>query len=351
MSARSKLRVQALTPVVPTAPRIRATSREVAEVARVSQATVSRAFAGGKVSAAVKARVLAAAEQLNYRPNAVARSLTQGRSHLIALIVSDQTSLIYPELVYALTERLADRGYRVLLFTTGAVRSEAQILDEIWSHRVDGVISMTPLSDDRAARFVRNRLPIVLYNQVAGRDISSVYCDHFQAGQQLAGQMLRSRLLDVAVLAGPPQSFVSCQFIAGFGAGIDGSGARLTVVQGPYRYEFGKAGFVAAASLATRPLKAVVCVNDTVAAGCLDHLRLDLRLKVPGDVAVVALNGRGPSLWGAYAITAMRQPTDSMAEAAVETLLASVEDCARPAEHRVFFTTFFTGTTARLETG
>ena len=329
--------------------RSRATSLEVARAAGVSQATVSRAFAGGKVSADVRARIVAIADELNYRPNAVARSLTRGRSQLIGLIVSDQTSLTYPELVYELTERLADRGYRVLLFTTSDRRGEAHVLNEIWSHRVDGVLSLAPLSAEHLAQLTRHHLPVVLYNQAGGRGASNVYCDHREAGEQLAARLLAAGERAFGVLAGPPTSFVSSQFLLGLRNGLGDAAARVAVAQGPYRYDFAEAGLARIVADLGEVPDTVICVNDTVAAGCLDELRLKRGLRVPADVSVVALNGRGPSLWAGYAITALRQPTERMAEAAVELLLQGIIEPSRPPEHRVFFLSAFRGDTATVE--
>ena len=327
---------------------VRATSIEVAKAAGVSQATVSRAFANGKVSPAVRERIFAIAEQLHYRPNAVARSLTRGRSQLVGMVVSDQTSLIYPELVYELTERLADRGYRVLLFTTSDKRGEDHVLNEIWSHRVDGVISLTPLSAGHLTQLGRHDLPVVLYNQVVGRGAANVYCDHREAGLQLAESLLGAGQRDFGVLAGPPTSFVSSQFLLGFRSGLADGSSRVAVAQGPYRYDFAAVGLEEVVAALGGVPDTVICVNDTVAAGCLDDLRLKRGLKVPADVSVIALNGRGPSLWAGYAITALRQPTERMAEAAVELLLQGVDEPSRAPEHRIFFLSAFQGETASI---
>lgn len=327
--------------------RSRVTSLDVASAANVSQATVSRAFAGGKVSVVVRERVFEVARRLNYQPNAVARSLTVGRSKLIAVVVSDQTSLIYPELVYELTEQLAVYGYHVMLFTTSTTRTTESVLADLLSHRVDGVISMTPLSQRNCEDLARVGLPVLLYNQTSGSQISSVYCDHQEAGRRLGDALVASGLVRVGVLAGPASSFVSAEFLAGLAQTLPRKGRRSDVIHGPYRYEFGQEG--TEQLLEAGGQDAIVCVNDTVGAGCLDHLRIVRGLAVPNDIAVVALNGRGPSLWGAYAISAMRQPTERMAEAAVEALLARIDDPTRSPEHRIFFASYFTGKTANLD--
>lgn len=321
---------------------------DVALAANVSQATVSRAFAGGKVSVDARERVFAAARHLNYHPNAVARSLTMGRSRLIGLIVSDQTSLIYPELVYELTERLAMDRYRVMLFTTSESRSTESVLAEVRSHRVDGVISLALLTPDQCSELARADVSVVLYNQVSGSAVSSVYCDHADVGQRVARALDAAAFRKVGVLAGPEDSFVSGSFLKALERGLERSKASLSIVHAAYRYDAGRAGAKALLDEIGGALDCIVSVNDTVAAGCIDYLRYVAGVAVPDDVAVFALNGRGPSLWGAYTISAMRQPTERMADAAVQAVLARIDDPGRPAEHRVFFSDYFAGATGRL---
>lgn len=326
----------------------RTTSLHVAAAAKVSQATVSRAFAGGKVSAKVRERIFEVARELNYQPNAVARSLTMGRSRQIGLIVSDQTSLIYPELVYELTEHLAVLHYRVMLFTTNDNRSTETVLAEMRSHRVDGVISLAPLTPSQCRELERAEMSVVLYNQVAGPNISSIYCDHSEAGRRVAEALVCGNYARIGVLAGPEESFVSGQFVTALKQRLADGAVAIKVVNAPYRYDCGQSGAATLTCHADWQPDCIICVNDTVAAGCIDFLRFVAARAVPEDIAIFALNGRGPSLWAAYAITALRQPTDRMAEAAVQAVLGRIDEPQRPAEHRVFFADYLPGKTGDL---
>lgn len=131
------------------------TARDVALSLGVSQATVSRAFKpGSPVSPALRERIAAAARDLGYQPNAFARSLTMGRSNIVAMMISRRTNLLYPELLYALTEKLSERGHHLMLFTTEGARTLDQVVDQIWSQRVDAVFSTHVADRKLTAQFV-----------------------------------------------------------------------------------------------------------------------------------------------------------------------------------------------------
>ena len=98
--------------------RKRATSYDVAELAGVSQSAVSRVFQdGASASKDMRDRVLSAANKLGYRPNAIARGLITQRSNMVAVVITRQTNLYYPEVLVQLTQRFSECGIRVLLFT------------------------------------------------------------------------------------------------------------------------------------------------------------------------------------------------------------------------------------------
>ena len=120
----------------------RATSYDVAELAGVSQSAVSRVFQdGASASKQMRKRVMAAASKLGYRPNAIARGLITQRSNMVAVIMSQQTNLYYPEVLVQLTQRFSNHRIRVLLFT---LKSEGDIdstLEQVMRFRVDGIVT------------------------------------------------------------------------------------------------------------------------------------------------------------------------------------------------------------------
>jgi len=159
----------------------RVTSYDVARVAGVSQSAVSRAFRPGlSISAKTKKKVMNAAKKLGYKPNAIARMLITQRSGMVAVIISAISNLIYPELLSRVTEQLSSRGMKVLLFTLDSADHLDELLEQIWTFQVDGVIALTAHFDHRnIALFEDHHIPVVLYNrQVPEHPVNTVCVDH-----------------------------------------------------------------------------------------------------------------------------------------------------------------------------
>jgi DNA-binding LacI/PurR family transcriptional regulator len=162
------------------------TSYDVAQQAGVSQSAVSRSFReGASVAPATRRKVLRTAAELGYAPNAIAQGLITRRSSLVAVLISHSTNLYYPEALNELTERLNEKGMRVLLFTLKSELDVAATLTQVWSHRVEGVISTIKLKADALAQVEARGVPLVLYNHPhSGDHVASVCCDS-SAGDQL----------------------------------------------------------------------------------------------------------------------------------------------------------------------
>ncbi len=120
----------------------RATSHGVARLAGVSQSTVSRVYqVQTSVSKATRLRVEAAAAELNYVPNRVARSLTSQRSGMIAVVITQPSSRAYPEILFYLGAEIEAAGYRMLVFTLPADEDGRGLIQNLLSYHVDGILS------------------------------------------------------------------------------------------------------------------------------------------------------------------------------------------------------------------
>ena len=168
------------------------TSYDVAQLAGVSQSAVSRCFRPGlSISAKTRARVIAAARELGYQPNAMASGLITKRSNLVAVVISNLTNLYYPEVLAELTRRLSDRGIRVLLFTLQAESDVDAMLDQVWRYRVDGAIIAARLAPEQLRQFAKRGVPVVLYNRFGeGEAVSSVRCDSIGGEGLLVGRLV-----------------------------------------------------------------------------------------------------------------------------------------------------------------
>jgi len=323
------------------------TSRDVARAAGVSQATVSRAFTpGSPVAPEVRQRILDAAEQIGYRPNLLARSLIAGRSKLIGVVLSRQTNLLYPELLYELSGRLTDLGYQMLLFAVREGESTRQMVERIWSYRVDAVLGTGVLEPEDVELFQERGLPFVGFNRMYDQPVSSVSCDFAAGARDLVRRLAAKGARRFGLICGSIDSYVSGEVEAAVRMALTRiPDAEITLVRGEYTYEAGAALAGELLGAMTPRPDAIICVNDTVAAGCLDHMREDLGMAVPDQATVVAFETFAPSQWRSYAITGVRQPMQEMISAAVQLLMDRIENNNLVVERRSYAPIFVQGRT------
>jgi len=259
----------------------RVTSYDVALAAGVSQSAVSRCFKpGASVSKATMARVMKAASQLDYIPNAAARSLITRRSNMVAVIITNQANLYYPELLSALSQQITRRGKRVLLFTLARETEVDHMLADVWQYQVDGVIAAAALSDEQIAEFERRRLPLVVFNRsLRGQPVNSVQCDHVEAGRTLVSRLAAAGHSQFAIIDGSAHSSVAAERSRGACERLDELGLPPPViVSGGFDYNSGARGLRDIIKQLGRVPDAVICGNDVMAIGCLDCARHELIL-------------------------------------------------------------------------
>jgi len=329
----------------------RATSYDVARLAGVSQSAVSRSFKpGASVSKKMRARVMKAAEDLGYQPNAIARSLITRRSNMVAVVISQQTNLYYPEVLVQLSLRFSERGVRVLLFTLAHESDIDVLLAQVFQYQVDGVIEAARLSGEQIDLVERRGIPLVFYNRsLKDRRVNAVCCDQTEGERWLVGRLVDAGHASFGLIGGPEDSAVGTERTQGAlerlkELNID----SVTIVPGDYSYESGVKGLLELKRRLGKLPDAVVCANDVMAIGCMDAARYRLGVKVPEDLSVVGFDGVGAAEWASYDLTTVRQPVRRMTEAAVSMLLERVEQPELPAEKRTFSGILVDGGSARI---
>lgn len=327
----------------------RGTSYDVARLAGVSQSAVSRCFReGGSVSPATRHRIIAAANELGYRPNAIAQGLITRRSMMVAVVIANLTNQIYPEVLSELTTRLSVRGMRVLLFTLDDGDDVDAVIDQIGRYQVDGAIVTAELSRAQALQLGDLRIPLVLYNrQIADAPVASVMCESGSGEAMLIDGIVAAGARTFGIIAGPAGSTVgeARARAASERLAIAGLGDAM-VERGDFSYASGRAA--ALRLLASRRVDAIIAANDVMALGAMDAVRIDLGLAVPGDVSVVGFDGVAPARWASYELTTVRQPVGRMAEAAITMLVERIENPDLGPERRLFSGDFVSGASARL---
>src|SRR5437588_11646107 len=193
--------------------RSRPTIYDVARLAGVSTATVSRALNGtGQIAPAACAAIDDAVEQLAYHPNTSARSLVTRSTQTIALLLPDITNPFYAPLVSGVQERALEAGHTMLLCTTeGDPEREEQYLSLLRAKQVDGaLVDGLVLPPDRIARFVRDGFPIVCLD----RDVDSAAVPLVQVDNRLGARLATEHLISlghtrIAHVAGAPELRIS----------------------------------------------------------------------------------------------------------------------------------------------
>ena len=310
------------------------TSGDVARRANVSQSAVSRTFSpGASVSPQMRRRVLAAAHELGYRPNALARAMISGRSGLIALLIAYLDNHFYPLVLELLARALQRRGYQVLLFMTDTGNQDS-VVQRVLQYQVEGIVmASATLSSSLARQCAKTGTPVVLFNRyVASLQVSSVTSDNAEGGRLVGRFLAQGGHRRVAFIAGQEDSSTSRDREKGFIRGLtENQAAVFARVVGGYTV----AGAVAAArGLFAAPVRpdAVFVANDHMAFPVIDLLRQEFGLRVPEDVSIVGYDDVPEAGWGEYALTTVSQPAAAMVDATVAILLDQIEKQA-PARH------------------
>lgn len=317
----------------------RATSYDVARLAGVSQSAVSRCFKpGSSVSARMRERVLRAAEELEYQPNAIARGLITQRSNLVAVLVSGRLNLYYPEVLFRLTDELSKVGLRVLLFTVDSEADAEGVIEQAWQFQVDGLISASHLSRSQFDLLQKRAIPVVFFNRYfADRSANVVYCDPKAQVDALVDRLVGFGHRRIGLIRGPAENMVASERMRLVREALQRhSGEPPVEALGDFTYESGGAALQdLCTGHAPRPT-AVICANDMMALGCMDEARAVLELDVPGELSIAGFDGIGMSQFASYELTTIRQPIGRMCQAAVAMIVARVEQPDQSNERRVF---------------
>ncbi|MFM7295459.1 MAG: LacI family DNA-binding transcriptional regulator [Burkholderiales bacterium] len=327
------------------------TSYDVARRAGVSQSAVSRCFKpGASVSEAMRVRVMTAANELAYTPNAIARSLITRRSNLVAVLISNLTNLYYPEVLSELSQQFARHGLRVLLFTLPHEGDADKMVAQVWEYQVDGVIAAARLNPKQVAEFERRHIPFVLFNRtLRERAVNAVVCGQIEGARMLVSRLAAAGHKRFAIISGPKDSFVGQERTRGARERLAELGLPEPVVlQGNYDYDSGARGLRQILQTRGRTPDAVICGNDVMAIGCVDTARHEFGLDVPKKLSIAGFDGVEPSTWLSYNLTTLRQPMHQMAQAAAEMVTSIINHPAAAPERRVFAAQFVEGGTARL---
>jgi len=292
------------------------TSVELAKMAGVSTATISRAFTTeSRIKPETRRRILELAETHGFRPNAMARSLNNRESRLVALVVNTVANPAEGEELNSLIHRLQDRERMPLVLCCGAYEDRMQLMRFASAYQVEHVILFSDMVsiDDALDIFRTSTLIVASEEPLAGRSLNAVVADASRPAAEIVDHLVGQGRRRFAYLSGRTSSYVDKRRMRWFAEALERNGLEIEfVAHGDYTYESG----YKEAALFLRRIQpdVVICSNDLMAIGVQDAARL-LGLSVPDDLAVVGHDDVALAGWDCHAITSIASPGNAREQA------------------------------------
>ena len=313
---------------------VHTTMEDVARRAGVSRSLVSLVMRDSPhVSAERRTRVLAAAAELGYSPNAMARGLASRQSGLVAVLLNDLHNPFFAETYDGLVDAAESMGYRLLL-GAGSDRRQTELvaMRGFLEYRPDGIVLVSPRLPSGAIAAVAASVPVVVIGRSVRADgVDSVMTDE-RVGARLAvdhlAELGHRRIVHIdggrgAGAAPRRQGYRRAMERAGLGRHIEVLGGDYTERAGA------EAGELIAAR--TRLPTALFAANDLVAVGAIDAIERR-GYGVPADVSVVGYDNTFFARLGHVSLTTVDQPREEMGRIAVKLLADRMDGGHRSSE-------------------
>jgi DNA-binding LacI/PurR family transcriptional regulator len=309
------------------------TLEEVARLAGVSRATVSRAINGGtRVSPKAREAIDRAVAELSYVPNRAARSLVTRRTDSVALAIPETGGKFVgdPVLTAALqgvSDGLSESGMQLVLLVSQNAGDTDRLLAYLRAGHVDGAVVMSHHREDHLpGELIASGLPCVFVGRPldpGGVTVPYVDSDNAGGGRAAAEHLLKRGARHVATIAGDPDMPAGVDRLAGWRAAMHDAGLPTdAIAHGDFTAEGGARAMTEL--LAAHPeLDAVFAASDLMATGALRVLR-DTGRNVPDDVAVVGFDDSMLAAATTPPLTTVRQDAEKLGERSAEILLAQL---------------------------
>lgn len=322
------------------------TQRDIAEMANVSQATVSRVLTGeALVDAETADRVARVMKDLNYRPDAAARNLRHRNSGLIGLVVKREPGALHDDPFFAnlisdIIDELIDTEFHLCVEIASESVQSSVYDDLLRTRRVDGLILVeSQAKDDRIGKLQADNFPFVLIGNPEGNPFShSIYSvdnDNREASFLATQHLIENGFRRIGFLAGPAGVTVSEDRVAGYTAALALANLNEPIIA---HAEFGLAGALKAAETMlsqTHAPDAIVVMDDYMAMGAMIAARR-LRKSIPADIGLVSFNDSAICEALDGGLTSVNLNIREIVKVAVNILMNLINEDSVPGENRRF---------------
>ena len=315
------------------------TLKDVAKLAGVSQSAVSRTYtAGASVSDRTRAKVEDAAKALGYSPNALASSLTTGRTKLIGLVSNNFHNPIFLEVFDLFTRGLQARGLRPLLVNLTDETDPAHSLKMLRAYSVDGVIvASSTLPASFAEAFNDAGVPVVhsFGRHVARPKVDVLGIDNIAAGRLAAQTLIARGYKRIGHLGGPETATSAQDRHKGFVEVASGDASVSWTARFAANYSFAAGRDEMHRLLRSTPAEAYFCGDDVLSIGALSAIA-DAGLSAPGDVGVIGLNDMEMAGWANINLTTIQNPIGDIIASSIDLIARALAGETQVPQARLF---------------
>lgn len=303
------------------------TIHDVARLAMVSVATVSRSFTTPQVvKQATRERVLQAAGSIGYRPNPVARGLITGQTSNIGVVVPDMANPFFPTLLKAIQAQARCEGMLVFMVDTEEDPNTELELIQAMSKQVDGLILCSSRMSDERIREVAATAPLAVLNRRIP-EIPAVAADYAGGMEKMVSHLAGLGHQRCVYVGGSSTSRGNRERLRGIIRSTPRYRMEL-VALGPYPPHF-ESGVQAVDEVLQTGATAVICYNDLIAMGLMAAFAAR-GIRVPTDISVSGFDGLPMAAMFHPAVTTVHIPTDEVGSALVDMVLESMRNGSRP---------------------
>ncbi|MCK6264528.1 substrate-binding domain-containing protein [Vibrio sp. ZSDE26] len=309
-----------------------ATMKDIARVAGVSTSTVSHVINKSRyVSEEISERVNKAANELNYAPSALARSLKMNRTKTIGMLVTTSTNPFFGEVVKGVERSCYQKGYNLILCNTEGDNERMQAsISTLLQKRVDGVILMcSTLEGKRIDIFERYPdIPVVVMDWGPMLFTSDKIQDNSLRGGYMAAQyLIESGHKEIGCITGPLIRHQAQMRYEGYKRALNEAGIDINpnwIVEADFECDGGYEAFNAMNAKGTLP-SAIFACNDMMAMGAINAAN-ESGVNIPQDVSIIGYDDIHISKFMTPSLTTIHQPKYRLGKAAVDTLLQKLEE-------------------------
>lgn len=310
---------------------MRVTQLDIARLAQVSQATVSRVLAGDdRVDETIRERVLGTMREQNYQPDVRARSLRLKRTGLIGLVLKRPSGGLaddpfFAALIAGIVDELEGQPYHLCVDVVSDDQSQSSVYDEMLrTRRVDGLILVeSEAVDDRIALLQRDQFPFVVIGNPHNVGIASVDNDNVRAGELATRHMLENGYRRIGFLGGPAGVTVSDDRLEGYCDAMGATGQPCRIWHADFGFETARQTALDILTSEDRP-DALVVLDDFMAFGVVLAAR-ECGAKVAEDLGLVSFNDSSLCRLVEGGLSSVNLGIDRIVRIAVAKLLSIVE--------------------------